>query len=98
MRDVAPGIEQPAPAGETEMIDARVGERIVALRLQRNIHRLPIHRPKHATVRYYGDAPSPRPRGDGLERRDDGGATLRGPLSLGRNVVRFASTEFPEFL
>src|SRR5882672_1446487 len=98
MRDVAPGIEQPATAGKTEMIDARVGERIVALRIQRNIHRLPIHRPEHAAVRDHGDAPSPRPRGDYLERRDDAVAKLRGALSLGRNVVRVASTEFLEFL
>src|SRR6267142_1230455 len=98
MRDVAPGIEQPAPAGETEMIDARVGERIVALRIQRNTHRLPVHRPEYAAVRDHGDAPSPRPRGDGLERRDDAVAKLRGALSLGRNVVRVASTESLEFL
>src|SRR5258708_10962277 len=97
-RDAPRGIEKPAPAGETEMIDASVGERIVALRLQRNIHRPPIHRPEHATVRDHGDAPSPRPRGDGLERRHDAVAKLRGALSLGRYVVRVASTEFLEFL
>src|SRR5712675_287320 len=98
MRDVAPGVEQPAPIGETEMIEARVGEGIAALRLQRNIHCVPIHRSERAAVRDHGDVPSPRPRGDRLERRDDAIAKLRGALSLGRNVVRVAGTEFFEFL
>src|SRR5882762_3781292 len=97
MRDVAPGIEQPAPIGESEMIEARVGERIAPLRLQGNIHCMPIHRPEHASMGDHGGAPSPRPRGDGLERRDDAIAKLRGALSLRRNVVRVAGTEFFEF-